>query len=383
MQSKPKTYNALIISLTLHTILMIWFSFYIDENAEEFQDLITVVLFSAERLPEPKVRKPHLLPKIDPPTPRVRQTVSRTGQTPKEVVEFSELTPAAAIQKDRVVSPIAPIEADAVPDFVTNADIPLTQELSVPDTSLGRESHATSPSQYGVRRGSGAEGKGIGKLEHRGENLSKKFAELMSESETVDKSPMTEPIEIPQGLGIFDTKVMPGHGLLGELYVPGEPLYFMPNFDALLPIYTFLATQLDISERAYTDGFPTPTNLYVVEDFALRFRGQIFINTTGRYDFALNADDGAQLFIDGLLVVDNDGIHPTQYRRGNMTLTRGLHAVEIRYFQGPRYHIAIQWFYKPPDGRERIVPPEMIYRPGRPRATRIRKRGGRQPLSDF
>ena len=374
MQRRTKTYNALMTSLAAHLVLMIWFSFYVAENPQRFKDFVPVLLLSTDRLPEPKIRKPYLLAKIDPPTPRARKTVSRSGQTPKNAVEFSELTPAALIHKDRVVSPKAPIESEVVPDFVTHANIPLIPELAVPDTSLGEEVHATSPSQHGVNRGKGAAGKGIAKLRHRGDDLSKRFADLLSESSAVDKSPLAESIEVPEGLGIFDTQVMPGHGLLSEVYLPGGPIFVMPDFNKFVPIYTFLAAKLDIAERAYTAGFPTPTDFYVVENFAIRLRGQIFVNSTGRYSFALNADDGAQLYIDGLLVVDNDGIHQTKYRRGTIALSMGLHTVEIRYFQGPRYHIALQWFYTPPGQRERIVPAEVIYRPGRPRAVRSRKK---------
>lgn len=365
MQRETKTYNALIISLLFHTVLMLWLSFHIAKAPERFKDLVSVILVDEDDLPQPKSRKPYLLPKIDPPIPRAQSSVARAGQTPEHIVEFTELTPAAAIRKDEVVSPKAPIESDAVPDFVTYTNTPLTAELAVPDTSSGDKTRATSPLQRGVRRGKGAAGRGIGKVRHRGDNFGKKFIELTTEADPVEMSALTLPKNVPKGLGIFDTVVLPGHGLVGEVYVPGRPIYMMPNFNKLKPIYSFLAAKLDIRERAYTAGFPTPTNLTVIENFAIRFRGLIFIETAGRYRFALRADDGAQLYIDGYLVVDNDGIHPTAYQEGGIALTRGFHFVEIRYFQGPRFHIALQWYYQPPGKRERIVPPEIIYRPNR------------------
>jgi hypothetical protein len=373
MQRGTKTYNALIISLLFHTMLMLWLSLYISKDPERFKDLVSVILVDEADLPQPKSRKPYLLPKIDPLVPRARRSVARSGQTPENTVEFTELTPAASIHSDDVVSPKAPIESDAVPDFVTHANTLLTVELTLPDTSSGDKSHATSPSQSGVRRGKGAAGRGIGKVRHRGDDLGKRFIELTTESDPVEMSALTLPANVPKGLGIFDTMVLPGHGLLGEVYVPGRKIYRMPNFNTLKPIYSFLAAKLDIKERAYTEGFPTPTNLTVVENFAIRFRGLISIETTGRYRFALRADDGAQLYIDGYLVVDNDGIHQTAYRQGSIALTRGFHFVEIRYFQGPRFHIALQWYYQPFGKRERIVPSSIIYRPNRLRAERLQK----------
>ncbi|MYB96583.1 hypothetical protein F4054_18160 [Candidatus Poribacteria bacterium] len=86
----------------------------------------------------------------------------------------------------------------------------------------------------------------------------------------------------------------------------------------------------------------------------------------GVYVFELYSDDGSQLYIDGSLVVDNDGIHPGISRRGRVKLGTGIHPVEIRYFQGPRHAIALQWFYQPPNGSRQIVPPDVIYHPGEP-----------------
>ena len=117
MQRGTKTYNALIISLLFHTVLMLWLSFHIAKAPERFKDLVSVILVDEDDLPQPKSRKPYLLPKIDPPIPRAQSSVARAGQTPEHIVEFTELTPAAAIRKDEVVSPKAPIESDAVARF--------------------------------------------------------------------------------------------------------------------------------------------------------------------------------------------------------------------------------------------------------------------------
>ena len=184
---------------------------------------------------------------------------------------------------------------------------------------------------------------------------------------------------------------MPGHGLIGQVYVPGGPIHQMPDFDLLTSVYTFVTANLDVPNRVYTEGFPTPEMQYVVEDFAIRFRGQLAIDTPGLYHFGLYSDDGAKLYIDGALVVDNDGIHGPKGEKGIITLTAGTHPVEIHYFQGPRHSIALQWYYQPPKEPHSetmrslsittpkwnwrweskilgtIVPPEVIYRPGKPR----------------
>ena len=78
-------------------------------------------------------------------------------------------------------------------------------------------------------------------------------------------------------------------------------------------------------------------------------------------------------------------------KKGKITLEAGMHPVEIHYFQGPRYSIALQWTYQPPTEPSSgmgyrisvttpsrrwnwesnipgtVVPPEIIYPPGKPR----------------
>lgn len=173
--------------------------------------------------------------------------------------------------------------------------------------------------------------------------------------------------DIRRGLGIFNTQAMPGHGLIGEVFVPGVRIFRMPDFDHLLPLDTFITANLNVSTRSYTMGFPIPDMPSVFENFAIRFRAGLKIDTPGIYTFTLSSDDGSQLHINGKLVIDNDGIHATVSKQGSIKLDMGIHPVEIHYFQGPRYRIALQWFYQPPNSSRKIaVPPDVIYLPSEP-----------------
>jgi hypothetical protein len=43
------------------------------------------------------------------------------------------------------------------------------------------------------------------------------------------------------------------------------------------------------------------------------------------------------------------GTHPAQVADGSIQLAaHSKHAIELQYFQGPRYHIALQLFWKRP-----------------------------------
>ena len=49
-------------------------------------------------------------------------------------------------------------------------------------------------------------------------------------------------------------------------------------------------------------------------------------------DFTLTSDDGAQLWIDGQLVVDNDGLHTSQEKHGVAVLAAGPHPILVCWF---------------------------------------------------
>ncbi len=95
----------------------------------------------------------------------------------------------------------------------------------------------------------------------------------------------------------------------------------LPQFDSLIASETFVAPQFTIAAHQGTD-------LY-----AYRFRGFIEIPTDGSWTFTTDSDDGSKLFLDGGLVVDNDGLHGRIERTGVRTLTAGQHAIEVQFFE--------------------------------------------------
>src|SRR5690606_24074050 len=105
------------------------------------------------------------------------------------------------------------------------------------------------------------------------------------------------------------------------------------------PLATFVMPALQVAPRRFDVGFPriTGDGEPLFEWFAIRFVGNIEATKTAEYTFQLNSDDGAKLFIDGKLVINNDGIHPPRAKEGTIHLTEGKHEIVVEYFQGPRY----------------------------------------------
>ncbi|MBN2341123.1 MAG: hypothetical protein JXX29_19220 [Deltaproteobacteria bacterium] len=139
----------------------------------------------------------------------------------------------------------------------------------------------------------------------------------------------------------------------------GEVMFIEPNSPKLPADYSkydvvsvLYACEWDIPARSFDTGFPGVENQF--EWFAIRYSGAFGIETAGSYTFRINSDDGAKLYIDGKLVVDNDGTHAPQSKSGSVDLAAGDHEMVLEYFQGPRYYIALQLFVTPPNGEEGI-----------------------------
>jgi len=68
------------------------------------------------------------------------------------------------------------------------------------------------------------------------------------------------------------------------------------------------------------------------ENMALIFSGFIRIPSRGEYSFFTASDDGSRLYVNGQLVVNNDGDHATQEKGGSLVLEAGDHPIKITYY---------------------------------------------------
>jgi len=67
------------------------------------------------------------------------------------------------------------------------------------------------------------------------------------------------------------------------------------------------------------------------EAFALRFKGMLQVPKQGRYVFRVESDDGSRVYVDGKLLIDNDGPHGMTEKRGRVRLTPGPHEYVVTY----------------------------------------------------
>jgi hypothetical protein len=78
------------------------------------------------------------------------------------------------------------------------------------------------------------------------------------------------------------------------------------------------------------------------------YNGRFYIDLPGKYEFSLISDDGSRLYIDGRLVINNDGLHASFAKTGDIKLSGGIHTIRVSYFQGPNPCVELQLGVKPP-----------------------------------
>jgi S1-C subfamily serine protease len=105
----------------------------------------------------------------------------------------------------------------------------------------------------------------------------------------------------------------------------------LPDFDALTPAETRTFTWAE--DKAGAAAFALG-DLAGQDGFALHVAGVIEIGKPGVYAFYTKSDDGSRVWIDGRLVVDNDGTHAAREARGFVPLAAGRHRIVVGFFEG-------------------------------------------------
>ena len=81
----------------------------------------------------------------------------------------------------------------------------------------------------------------------------------------------------------------------------------------------------------------------------------------GTWKFFTESDDGSRLWIDGELVVDNDGVHGNREVAGEVELKAGEQPIEVAMFErGGGASLTVRW--EGPDLEKQVVPAEAYFR---------------------
>ena len=119
-----------------------------------------------------------------------------------------------------------------------------------------------------------------------------------------------------------------------------------------------------VEYRYYLGKFgSTPNYLYIIPDkiqtinqfrlediknvathYAVLMMGSINVKKSGEYTFYCGSNDGSRLSINNTEIIENDGGHGYQEKEAKIYLEKGIHRVEVRYFQtGGGQELKISW----------------------------------------
>ena len=92
----------------------------------------------------------------------------------------------------------------------------------------------------------------------------------------------------------------------------------LPNFNLFHP-----------SSRKSVDKI---TSKPEAESQGRQFTGYVHANQSNMYIFSLTSDDGSRLYIDDVLIIDNDGLHGPIQKEGAAALAKGWHPIRVEWF---------------------------------------------------
>jgi hypothetical protein len=156
--------------------------------------------------------------------------------------------------------------------------------------------------------------------------------------------PSSQSVRIPKREGTqppssFGTVTPVATGLCGDVYQLPPWTVHVPRFSELEPIGAVYTPALAVYSPFFTEGIPGLTSR--TEWFGINYQGSFWVDEPAEFQFELIADDGAKLYVDHRLVIDNDNLHPSQSARGKIRLKTGEHSIRVAYFQGTRTEVAL------------------------------------------
>ena len=98
------------------------------------------------------------------------------------------------------------------------------------------------------------------------------------------------------------------------------------------------------------------------DSMAFDFRAYIKIPERAVYQFYTFSDDGSVLFINGQVVVDNDGAGPLRRANGRVALEAGFHEIRVLYFENRMFEF-LEVGISSRHMREMVIPDHMLFTP--------------------
>ena len=151
--------------------------------------------------------------------------------------------------------------------------------------------------------------------------------------------------------GAFDSDLEPGLTL--RIWDLGRPVELLAEIGpGQTPNVDRLVSHVDFSGAA---SFGSPADYFYAE-----LSGMLKVDNPGEYVFSLSSDDGSRLWINDEEVIDHDGVHPAQPKRGSLFLKSGQVDIRIEMFENTgEESLRLEW--KTPLSQEFTLVPKDVF----------------------
>jgi len=149
----------------------------------------------------------------------------------------------------------------------------------------------------------------------------------------------SDPIQPGLRCTLYNVPNMPSTPCLNSSSISGCNQLSSSSGYVSVATWTYNGT-IDQADQVGTSGsnlLPTALQGLYSQNFAVICTGY-FVNTDYNYhEFDLDSDDGSLLYLNGSLVLNNDGEHSSADVKGEKYLEAQVYSFQLNYFQGPGY----------------------------------------------
>ena len=136
---------------------------------------------------------------------------------------------------------------------------------------------------------------------------------------------------ITTSTGYFElSKVWPALQNVKDIKIGGlRYSYYEGKWETLPDFSKLKAVKTGIADSSFSlEKLPARS------DFGCIFEGYLKIDMEGYYGFALCSSDGSKLFINGHEIINNDGLHGSDWYKSYLVpLQKGFYPVRLEYFE--------------------------------------------------
>jgi hypothetical protein len=114
--------------------------------------------------------------------------------------------------------------------------------------------------------------------------------------------------------------------------VPASCVTWTTNSYTNLGSYQWLGMFDSVESTSAVNFLPVALQTYT-SWYEISCTGSLVVADNNYHLWDMNSDDGSLFYVDGTLVVNNDGIHNIQDKRGEKFLQYGFHSIQLNYFE--------------------------------------------------